>query len=280
MTELYRKRGAVVRWENGTLVRVSERGVAIEEDGTFSCHPEPHGGEEPPAIERAAVTETAAAIHALVAAPSRVERLIVTEGSAVHECDGRAWTDESRRIHLSIVRHRLRASIDLGSFDLALVRTVADALERSEQGERVAPRRMRLAANVAAAWLPLLPGRVPSNTVLWQTGGGVDGKGRPVEERRLQREPWPNWYRPSYRIRPVRMPLNVRLECPASAIDPALPVAIALLAPPSGSVLHVLVDDGEVSFPAVVHAGTIEAVAGERTWYPYGGGAFGAEIML
>ena len=57
MREVYRKRGSVVRWENGTLVRVTESGVAIEEDGVFTCHPERREG--PPAFEDTRVIEVA-----------------------------------------------------------------------------------------------------------------------------------------------------------------------------------------------------------------------------
>ena len=40
---IYRKCGNVVRWENGTLVRVAERGIAIEEGELFECRPDDAG---------------------------------------------------------------------------------------------------------------------------------------------------------------------------------------------------------------------------------------------
>ncbi|MGZ5472689.1 MAG: hypothetical protein ACXW31_02240, partial [Thermoanaerobaculia bacterium] len=38
---IYRKHGTVARWENGTLIRVTESGIAIEEGEYFECRPEP-----------------------------------------------------------------------------------------------------------------------------------------------------------------------------------------------------------------------------------------------
>jgi hypothetical protein len=169
---------------------------------------------------------------------------------------------------------------------------VADVLARAEDIEREAPARLRLAPNVTAALLPALIGIAPPNVRLVQTAGGVDGCGEPIveaEELRGTRgtrgtESWPNRYRPSYRVRPVRMPLQLRLECDVTAIDEDQPRAVALLAPVSvvhgQLVLRVLVADGDRAFPSTVRVARIDAVSDRRTWYPYGGGSFGAEMML
>lgn len=270
---IYRKRGSVARWENGTLVRVTESGVAIEEGESFECYPEATARIVESTSRR--VVEIAEAIQAMVAPPVVIERLIVSDGIAEHECDGRTWTEESQRVHLSLVHRDVRALVD----SAADVPRIADALARIAP-ERQAPPRLRLAANVTAALLPELVGLAPPNIELWQTGGGIDGKGNPIEEARVESEPWPNWYRPSYRVRPLRMPLNLRIECDVAEIDRDRPIAVALLAPVEGLVLRVLVDDGTCSFPASVRITRIDAVAHERTWYPYGGGSFGAELML
>jgi hypothetical protein len=76
------------------------------------------------------------------------------------------------------------------------------------------------------------------------------------------------------------MPLNLRLRCDVTEIERDRPVAVALLAPPDGLTLRVLVDDGARAWPATVRVTRIDAVAEEVTWYPYGGGSFGAEMML
>ncbi|HYR27042.1 MAG TPA: hypothetical protein VEU30_01165, partial [Thermoanaerobaculia bacterium] len=80
---IYRKQGASVRWENGTLIRVTESGVAIEDGETFRCHPEQRQG--PPATDASHVMATAAAIQSM----TTCERLIVTEGLADHELGDR-----------------------------------------------------------------------------------------------------------------------------------------------------------------------------------------------
>jgi len=281
---IYRKRGSVVRWENGTLVRVAESGVAIEKEELFECHPEASG--DVPRFDESRVIATAEAVRAAVGNVA-IERLIVIEGIADHECDGdegcliRSWTEHTQRIHLSLTRARTRAILDLGSFAMNDVVRVANVLARAEDVERKAPARLRLAPNVTAALLPSLIGIAPPNVRLLQTAGGVDGCGEPIVEAS---EDWPNRYRPSYRVRPVRMPLQLRLECDVTEIDAGRPVAVALLAPVSvvnrELVLQVLIDDRDRAFRSTVRVARIDAVSDERTWYPYGGGSFGAEMML
>ncbi|PYQ31160.1 MAG: hypothetical protein DMF56_04470 [Acidobacteria bacterium] len=258
MREIYRKRGYVVRWENGTLVRVSESGIAIEEGELFTCEPEHREALWLSDEHVLATVETIRAIDV------NIERLIVSHGIAEHEFDGRTWTEETHRVHLSIVNGRIRALID----SLDDVERVANAMKRVEQQEREAPKHLVLAPNVSAALLPSLPN-------VDQMAGGVDGKGHDIGETFGE-----NWYRPSYRVRPIRMPLNLRLRTEKTGIDPDLPRAVALLAPPDGLTVRVLIDDGTRVYPATVHAGRIEAVSETVTWYPYAGGSFGAEMML
>jgi hypothetical protein len=284
---IYRKRGSVVRWENGTLVRVAESGVAIESDELFECHPEASG--DVPRIDESRVLHTANAVRTAVGNVA-IERLMVIEGVAEHECEDRRWTEHTQRIHLSLTRARTRAILDLGSFDMEDVVRVAGVLARAEDVEREAPPRLRLASNVTAALLPSLIGIAPPNVRLLQTAGGVDGCGDPILETSSSEvsprrgEAWPNRYRPSYRVRPVRMPLQLRLECDVTEIDADRPRAVALLAPVSiingELVLHVLIEDGDRAFRSTVRVARIDAVSDRRTWYPYGGGSFGAEMML
>ena len=51
-------------------------------------------------------------------------------------------------------------------------------------------------------------------------------------------------------------------------------------APVAGLMLRVLVADGRRVYPATIRVARIDAVGRERSWYPYGAGAFGSEIML
>jgi hypothetical protein len=263
---IYRKHGAVARWENGTLIRVTEAGEARETGELFECWPVP--------VERWASAHRAVELLGGLkpAAPPETERLIVTHGISHHQYGDRTWSEETRRFHAALVHGSLRALVDAE----ADVTTIADALRRAGP-EREAPPRLRLAPNVTAALLPSLAGIAPPNVRLVQSAGGVDGYGNEVVEAEGE---WPNWYRPSYRIRPVRMPHNLRLECAVTEIDEARPRAIALLAPVDGLTLRVLVEDGPSVFPCTVRVTRIDAVSNERTWYPYGAGSFGAEMML
>ena len=272
MKEVYRKRGTSVRWENGTLVRVTESGVAIEEGDLFTCEP-----ERRLSAGRSAdiLSARASSIQSLINPPLNIERLVISHGIADHDFNGRTWREETQRLHLSIVRNDIRALVD--SFDD--IAPVAEALARCGE-ERDAPPRLRLAPCVSAALIPSLIGLAPPNLELWQTAGGIDGKGNPIEEVRIENEPWPNWYRPSYRIRPVRVPHNLRIECDVTEIDRDRPIAVALLAPIEGLTMRVLIDDGEHAWPATVRVTRIDAVAEHAVWYPYGGGSFGAEMML
>jgi hypothetical protein len=271
---IYRKSGSVVRWENGTLVRVTERGIAIEDGELFECRPEP--GEALPLLDPASVLDAVRAVQ-LAAGSIDIERLIVSDGIAEHQYGDRRWNERTRRIHLSLLRGRTRALVDLGTFETEGVARVAEALSRLDEEERDAPPRLRLAPNVTAAVLPSLVGIAPPNVRLLQTAGGIDGRGEEIVEAASG---WPNSYRPSYRVRPLRMPLHLRLECDVTTIERDRPVAVALLAPVDRLTLRVLVDDGRRSFPATVRVTRIDAVASERIWYPYGGGSFGAEMML
>ncbi|MGA8806953.1 MAG: hypothetical protein WB973_03675 [Thermoanaerobaculia bacterium] len=284
MTEVYRKFGRVVRYENGIFVSVSEAGEAFEKDGVFQAHPlveepaqtrvsVPHHDPELAAF----VNETQAHVaQTLLSVQSgRIERLIASSGIATHETNGITWTEESRRVHISLANPPLRALIDLASFDLESVKTIANALARAG-AERDAPKHLRLAPNVSAAILPSLIGEL----AMEQTGGGFDGRGRPIETRAVTQDAPPNWYRPGYAVKPVRAWTNIR-ALPFGRIDPDAPLAIVLLEPVHGTALRVLCVDGGDVFPTTIDASRIDAVSREQPiWYPYAAGSFGAEMML
>lgn len=263
---IYRKHGMVVRWENGTRIRVTESGAARETGDLFECWPieSPDIGFDADAAA-ASLDQVAARATAI-----RLERLILSEGHAQHEYGERRWSEHTRRLHASLTNGTLRALVDQATFDLAQIDNIAEALQRAEENEAEAPKRIVLAPNVAAAILPLLPDVV-------QAAGGTDGYGNPVVEARGE---WPSFFRPSYRFRPVRMPHNLRLDRESSEIDPSLPRAIALLAPPERGALRVLVVDGERVFPSTVPVRPVAAAGPAGEWYPFGAGSFGAEMVL
>jgi hypothetical protein len=287
MTEVYRKRGRVVRYENGTFISVSESGEAFEKDGLFQARPAQTGVSVPHAAG-ADLEDFREEIHAYVKAtqalvaqallsvrPGRIERFIASAGAATHETNGITWTEESRRVHIALVNPPLRVLIDLAAFDVEIVTTIAEALARAGS-ERETPKRIRLAPNVAAALLPSLVGEL----AMEQTGGGFDGRGQPIETRAVTHDAPPNWYRPGYAVRPVRAWLNIR-ALPFGRIDPDAPLGIALLEPVHGTTLRILCVEGADVFPTTVDASHIAAVSrAEAVWYPYAAGSFGAEMML
>lgn len=275
MSELYRKFGRTLRYENGTTIRVDEAGQAIEDAHTLTCRPIPRDVELPE-IDGKAIEKTVSDIQSIVHAPLAIERLIVSEGITEHEFGERRWRETSRRIHLAITFRELRALIDLGDFDLDDIRLIAGALPRAEARTSIETP-IRLAPNVSAALLPGLIHIAPPNIQLMQTAGGFDGKGLPIE---MSTGPWPNWYRPSYRVRPIRAPFSLRAICDVKAVDEDLPRAIALLAPVERLTLSVLCVHGNAAYPATVRVARIVAVSDVARWYPYGAGSFGAEMML
>ena len=277
MSEIYRKHGRVARFEDGHTVIVDEAGEAIEQGREFEARPL-DDNVALPEIDAQEVERVAREIQHLVK-PHRIERLIVSDGVAEHEFNDVRWTEATRRIHLSLTHSDFRVLVDRADFDLRDIERVARALGNARP-EREAPPRIRIRPNVSAALLPSLPTIVPPNVDLWQAGGGRDGKGKPIREERLGAPPWSNWYRPSYRVRPMRMPFNIRARCDVRVIDSDVPEAAAILAQVEGVMMRVLIVDGEVSYPATVRVSRIAAVSDDVTWYPYNAGTLGAEMML
>lgn len=280
MTETYRKYGAVVRWDHGMIVRIEEAGEAVETGRIFRSRPIAPGA----ALEILAaepVLAVARAIEAVTPPEVILERAIVSQGFARHEMGPQRWEEQTRRIHLSLVHRRagLRAMVDSGHFDLDRIVAIAEALARVERTQH-AVSRVRLAVNVTAALLPSMVRQHEEGVRLFQTAGGVDGRGLSILDHELTGEPWPNWYRPSYRVRPVRSPLNIRVEAAGKIVDPDLPQAIALLAPPAGRDLRLLCVDGESVFTAAVTIRRIHAAGPRLEWFPYGAGAWGSEMEL
>ena len=267
MKEVYRKVGRVVRYEHGVLVYVDESGEAIEDDHLFTAAPF-EAKQELPSID---TTPMLAVVEELKRFP--IERIVVSEGIAFHEFAHESWSEETRRLHVSIARSPYRALIDLATFSTAQVERIAGALMKVS-GERERPRRIRLADQVGAALLPHLCGRI----AMQQWAAPHDGKGAWIENVPVQGEP-PNWFRPSYRIRPVRAWHNLRVD-PFGTVDRALPEAIALLAPVHGGTLQVLCVDRDDVYACRIDATDVIAAEPSATWYPFGAGCFGAELVL
>lgn len=272
MAERYRKRGSIVRYENGTFVRVRESGEAIEDGMLFRCAPAPGGGDAPD-VDDGELRRFVGRIQTTVAQVS-VERLIATEGHAVHEFAGRSWMEKTRRVHLSLVKHDRRVLIDEDAYDMSAIDEIAPSFAKMGR-ERPAPPVLRLAPRVMAALTRSLIGVVPPNVELHQRGGGTDGKGNPIPDS--DGPEWPNWYRPSYRLRPLRMAFNLFAKCSVTEVNEDLPRAIALLAPPHGLVLDVLCVDGGQVYPTSLRIIRIDAISEPARRYPYGPGVWAGE---
>lgn len=272
---IYRKRGCVLRWENGTLIRVREEGIAREEGGAFECEPATARGAGlsfDPADLRAIAREVRDA-----AAGVEIERLMIVDGKAEHEYGERRWHDSTKRIHVALTHARIRVLVDLASFEVGEIADAARALRSVDATITSVPSTIRIAPRVTAALLPLFMAHAPEGCRMVQTAGGIDGYGEPIVEAEAD---WPNSFRPSYRVPPRRMPMNVRIEATGSPIDPALPLAVALLGTSSDGLVRVLVEDGGRSWPVGIRIGRVRAVSPPTRWYPYAAGSFGAEMML
>ncbi len=255
----YRKWGRTVRYENGTTVRVEEAGEAVDEGGEFRAYPILRSAAaEPPLSERR--------LRAALREPGLpTERVVMSEGVAIHEVGGVTWTEHTRRLHLSVVKPPFRMLIDQASFDVD--QSLLGLFTRIE-GLREPPSRMTLAPRVSAAILHALP-----VTRAQRAGEHPDGMGRPVESRPMEGEP-PNWYRPSYRVRPFRAWFNL-MALPFGKLDDSAPRAVARL---GGD--EVLCVDGERVYATVLKAATVLAVGGAVEWFPFGAGAWGADMLL
>jgi hypothetical protein len=269
--EIYRKRGRSVRREGNRLVWVDEAGEAVEDHSLFRTRALDEAVHLP-APHAVAVDEAALVIEAMVAPPLFVERLFISEGIVAHEFGGISWSETSWRVHLSIARPPLRAIFDLANFGFDTVRRAVLALTQAKD-ERQPPKRIRLREHVGAALLPFVP------VEKFQSAAAHDGKGQPIMERRITDEQPPNWFRPSYRVRPRRAWFHQRVVA-FGDLDPDVPEALALLAPPGRREIRVLCVDRGVVYPTTVPIRRVVAAKPTVAWYPYGAGAFGAEVML
>jgi hypothetical protein len=270
MSEVYRKWGRSVRREDAHLVMVDEAGEAIEAGGVFRTRAL---GEavDLPAPDAEAVEAAAREIESIVAPPLSIERILVSEGSVRHQFGDRGWNDTARRVHVSIARLPLRVIFDFAEFRFETLRRGVAALARAGK-ERKAPKRIRLAEHVGAAMLAFAP------VARMQSAAPHDGKGESIPEQLAVHEP-PNWFRPSYRVRPRRTWFHLRVA-PFGVVENDLPEAVALLAPVSRRELRVLCVEGRAVYPTTIPMRPIIAARPTSTWYPYGAGAFGAELML
>ena len=191
--------------------------------------------------------------------------MVLVEGVAIHETNGVTWTERTRRMHLSIVKPPFRMLVDQASFDVD--QSLLELFGRIE-GRREPPPRMTLAPRVSAAILHALP-----ISLAQRAGEHPDGQGRPVETLAAEGQP-PNWYRPSYRVRPIRAWFNL-MALPFGKLDGGAPRAMARL---GGD--DVLCVDGDRVYATALNPRRVLAVGGAAEWYPFGAGVWGADILV
>src|SRR5207244_13367257 len=105
-------------------------------------------------------------------------------------------------------------------FRFDALRRALPALIRAGR-ERKPPKKIRVAEHLGAALLPL------TAIAKLQPTAPHDGKGQAIREQLAEHEP-PNWFRPSYRVRPRKAWFHLRVA-PFGAIDDDVPEAVALL---------------------------------------------------
>jgi hypothetical protein len=282
MTDRYRKWGRVVRLERDCVIAVDEAGEALEDGESFTARPLRDEVTLPAPAED--VEAFAREVTALIPPAIRVERMIVSAGVTEHEFGRERWRETTARMHIALVnpKRQLRVTLDLGGellADLPIgdVSIIAGALARVQTRAKQ-PRRLVLAPHVAAALLPVL--LHVEGVTLMQCAGDRDGKGVKIAEQVLTTDAFPNWFRPSYRVRPARMPFHLCAVATATEIDPLFPRAIAIVRVLDHRRFDVLCDDGSRVFEAPIAIDRIRAVGAPAAWYPYAAGAFGSEMLL
>jgi hypothetical protein len=320
MNGRYIKQGRSVRLEvtraGRSRLEVSEHGEATEDGRTFVARSAaPASGVRKPAASVLASIET----QLLAALPPTVsiERMTAVTGTAKHRfapsgLPEREWSESHIRLHASLV-HRERAArvlVDLGGArwteqHSAWLARVAAALGQLDGGGPLRSWKvLRLGSSIAAAlWPELLvallehPG-AGSRLALSQRRHDVfrlDGFGDPIAEVPLSGAGvvspahWPNFFRPTYRVRPVRAAFHLGATLPPSNERPDAD-AVALLAPirvhRSVVNLELLATDRNVSFalPVVIGverlASSLFAGAQKEMWFPYAAGSWGGAVLL
>jgi hypothetical protein len=297
----YRKSGVAIRlerWRNRrALVRLEEHGVAEEEGRLFRCS----SSGEP--LSPLALPDEAPLLEmeeAIATGASGLERLTIVSGRAVHSCGTRQWEDVHVRVHVALVASGRRVLLDAGGtgsadIDTDLILGVGSAV-RACSGAH-ASGAVRLHPSVSAQIWPALilsfaQRPAPSPLTLEQgehPGYGIDGVGQPIQRFPLfdgksvtNAERWPNRFRPSYRVRPLRAAFHLRAELPVAE---TLPEREAI-----GTTTPLVVSEGRVRGELLCRDGALVKLDAaisdlrrggrEERWYPYAAGSWGAEIAV
>ena len=311
----YFKTGRSLRIERTAAVRsaieLHETGFALEEDELFSCGPVSAAGDliDNPQADHAADLETS--IGSVFPANVGIERLVLVAGSTTHSIQSSpegnpsaTWRELFVRLHLSMTNRarRIRTVIDLGGssasqIDLADIRRIVSAVGDYSGERRSLPPGaiLEIAPHITAALLahPTLPAAPP--VTIHQSPHDqfrFDGYGKPIEEVVIDSSALaPNFFRPSYRARPVRGWFHVDLRYENESeqtADFSAEAVIGPLGPERGRIVLALLcrdSDGSVfatqlELPADAWTSSITFASSERRWFPYAAGTWGRSLRI
>lgn len=301
-----------------TILQTAEHGEATIGDGVFRARTL-SSTVEPVFLNPSTVEATSSAIDALIDPEVTLERATLLEGVADHWwTDGeseRRWVESNARAHVTILHpeRRVRCAMSLGGahLDQLDLNPLAAAIQALTAPEWVTgPSELldvTLEPVVTAELWPALLGTIDRLREFRRAGDEglelrqgthpdfpVDGIGQTIQRGSLSEfdgpAAFPNVYRPSYRIRPVRSPFHLESAgLRRASVTPEARV-VALVAGFSAAAgtlsLPALCTVGSGSFTGTISM-TLEewlermSVPDEESaWFPVGPGSHGRRVVV
>ncbi len=320
MNETYRKRGVTTRLEiragGAVIVQTSEHGESTIADGVFRARTlsSPSVGEG--AGDSNAVESMGLSLEEMIPATVSLERATILEGSADHwwtEGDTeRSWRENNARLHATLLNadRKTRISTNLGAahlnqIDLTLLTPAIAALADMRSASIPAsPMNLTLENAVTAElWAALLEAILRQPDSKYATlemrqqlcpQSTRDGRGEEIRCVPLTNANGPlgipNFFRPSYRVPPMRAAFHLDAVGIPTASAPSECSAVATLFPfandgrrlsvtllcsnPSGTFR------GVVSMTPAEWAERLRAAGEDSFWFPVDAGSYGRRLML
>ena len=294
MTERYEKRGSAIRLEmsrgDAVIVTVNEQGVAENDGGSFASR-----SLAPPEDPEQSVSLEIESLARTLAQSPRIERASVSSGISTHrvvdERGERQWKTRDALAHISLrtpFGPPIEATID-GAHFLDWFHEIDVLLSRA--------RRLRAATRAAALHFVLDPlaaaqlwahvARSPHvESSLQQCARTIherDGAGDEIDEGPGSAGRRRNVFRPSYRYRPLRVPLNLKRLPFGTAVESDVRiVSFESLSGDSSIRGHAfVVDRGLLSFAEVhLDPAAIDFVGDTQLWFPIDAGVWGGRCGI
>ncbi|HUF16796.1 MAG TPA: hypothetical protein VMS12_01990 [Thermoanaerobaculia bacterium] len=322
MNETYRKQGHTTRLEqrgpSEAIIHTAEHGEASIADGVFRARTL-SSSREPSVRDSTPVEACLRAVEQMIAPPLVLERSTVLEGIADHWwTDGEAereWQERNARAHVTVLhperRVRLATSLGGAQLDQIDMRPLERAIAALAGLDREAPPpgQLNLALEpiiAAELWPVILETSERNSAFRLSEAGSVhirqgshphlsrDGTGEEIHRVTLLNSKgaaaFPNVFRPSYRIRPVRAPFHLEAAgIPTARAAPEC-IGVAALTPvsPDGGFLSVTLlcnsasgtFTGRISMPLEEWLQRLTAADSEPVWFPVGAGSYGQRILI